>query len=135
MENSTILALDVGDRRVGVAIANTIAKLASPLCAIDRKTEDVWEALAKLISKHDPVIIAIGLPRGLEGQETAQTATVREFVSQFESRFDIPVHLQDEALTSRQAEEELRSRGVGYTKGDIDALAATYILADFLNNS
>jgi len=132
MENS-ILSLDVGGRRIGLALAGQTAKLASPLGAIDRQAEDTWEALHKVLDTHNVNQVVIGLPRGLDGQETAQTAIIREFAEEFKEHFDHPIQFQDEAVTSRQAEEELRERGVSYNKADVDALAATYILTDYLN--
>ena len=74
----------------------------------------------------------VGLPRGLDGQRTAQTEEVEAFARGLGERFGLPVHMQDEAVTSKQAEAELEARGKPYGKGDIDALAATYILQDWL---
>jgi putative Holliday junction resolvase len=74
------------------------------------------------------------LPRGLDGQSTSQTSATEKFVDQLRGQVSLPIHLQDEALTSKQAEAELRSRGAGHAKADIDALAATYILQDFLTS-
>jgi putative Holliday junction resolvase len=68
----------------------------------------------------------------MQGQSTDQTRTVEAFGKQLEERLTIPLYWIDEALTSQKAEIELRSRGKPYSKGDIDALAATYILEDFL---
>jgi putative Holliday junction resolvase len=73
------------------------------------------------------------LPRGLDGQETTQTKIVEAFIYQLKSKIDLPIHIQDEAVTSKQAEAELQARGQGYNKEDIDALAATYILQDWLS--
>jgi putative Holliday junction resolvase len=90
------------------------------------------EQIKQLVIEHDARTLVVGLPRGLEGQETAQTAAVREFVALLSQQLSIPLVLQDEAVTSRKAEEELLARGKPYAKGDIDALAATYILDDYL---
>jgi putative transcription antitermination factor YqgF len=68
----------------------------------------------------------------LQGQETDQTGYVRNFVATLQKEISTPIVLQDEALTSHHAEEELESRGKPYAKGDIDALAACYILEDYL---
>ncbi len=76
--------------------------------------------------------LVAGLPRGLDGQETAQTAYARNFAEAISQQLQLPVYYQDEAVTSRQAEAELQARGKPYAKGDIDALAATYILEDYL---
>lgn len=72
MVNKSIIALDVGSRRVGVALANTVARLASPLTTIDRKTSDVWSLLGKIIDENKVDIIVIGLPRGMSGQKPSR---------------------------------------------------------------
>lgn len=130
-QNSSILALDIGSKRIGVAIADSIARLPRPLTTIDA-TVDPLKQIADLAAKHNASEIVAGLPRGLEGQNTTQTEFTENFVRQLKLKTGILVHLQDEAVTSAQAEEELRQSGKTYSKGDIDALAATYILEDFL---
>jgi putative Holliday junction resolvase len=132
-KTTNVLALDVGDRRIGVAIAGSIARLANPLTVL-ANDETLWHELSKLLADEHIGMIVVGLPRSLSGEDTAQTKIVRSFVSQLKTKTDIPVTLQDEALTSRQAEAELRARGKKFAKGDIDALAAVYILDDYLNS-
>jgi putative transcription antitermination factor YqgF len=70
----------------------------------------------------------------LDGQHTSQTVAVEEFKAELERTLSVPVYWQDEALTSRLAEDELKARGRPYKKADIDALSATYILEDFLRD-
>lgn len=131
--NNSILALDVGGKRIGVAMANVVARLAHPLTALEN--DDAFIArLQKLITDHDVAMLVVGLPRGLDGQHTAQTAAVETFIETIKGHVSLPIHWQDEAVTSRKAEAELDKRGSAYKKGDIDALAATYILEDFLND-
>ncbi len=125
-----ILALDVGSKRIGLALASGIARLARPLTTLDADG-DVIDQLARIITDEKVEQLVVGLPRNLDGQETAQTASVRSFTSQLE-QFKLPIHLQDEALTSHKAEAELAARGKAYNKADVDALAATYILEDYL---
>ena len=130
---STILALDVGDRRIGVAVASMQARIASPLTTLIR-SESTKDDIQALIDEHDSKALVVGLPRGLDGQNTQQTMAVEEFKSELEYALAIPVYWQDEALTSRQAESELRDRGKPYKKEDIDALSTTYILEDFMRD-
>lgn len=127
----SILALDVGEKRIGVARAGLEARLAQPLTTLDHN-DNIWQTLAKLIGEQQVDTVVVGLPRGLDGQETAQTGVVRVFAAALEQRLKVAVYLQDEAVTSAQAEAELAARGKPYQKGDIDALAATYILEDYL---
>lgn len=125
---NSILALDVGESRIGVAAANDIARLAHPLTTLNN-SETVWDEIRSLAQAESATIIVVGLPRNLSGEDTAQTEYVRRFVADIT---DMKIVFQDEALTSRKAESELNQRGKPFSKGDIDALAATYILEDYL---
>lgn len=135
MQNKTtnILALDVGARRIGVASGNSVARLPRPITTLLRDAS-LWSHLEKLIQDESISILIVGLPRNLKGQDTPQTTETRSFVEELKQRTGLPVVLQDEALTSRQAEAELAARGKRFAKGDIDALAAVYILEDYLNS-
>jgi len=128
----SVLGLDVGARRVGVATASLASHLPRPLTTLMRD-DKFFPALRNLIADEDAAALVVGLPRGLEGQVTAQTKAVEAFTDELKQHSDLPVHLQDEAVTSKQAEAELKSRGKPYRRGDIDALAATYILEDWLS--
>lgn len=131
--HKTILALDVGERRIGVALASVQARLASPLTTLLRG-ESTPADIQALIDEHQAIAVVVGLPRGLDGQQTAQTIAVEEFYSILQQVLTVPLHWQDEAVTSRQAEAELEARGKPYQKADIDALSATYILEDFMRD-
>lgn len=131
--HSTALSLDIGERRIGVAVASFQARIPRPLTTLMRSDSTPAE-IQKLIDEHDAKVLVMGLPRGLDGQHTAQTAVVEEFKASLEQTLTIPVYWQDEALTSRQAEDELRARGKPYKKEAIDALSATYILDDFMRD-
>jgi putative holliday junction resolvase len=134
--SKTVLALDVGERRIGVAIASMDARLATPLLTIDRNQPmDVYEQLKLLVIEHDSEKIVVGLPRGMSGQETAQTLASRQFAEELKKRLGINIELQEEAGTSLEAEEELKAKNQPYNKGDIDKLAATLILQDWLSGA
>lgn len=132
-KTTSIIALDVGNSRIGVAVANSIARLANPLRVISNN-QTVWDEIKKLLIDENAEMVVIGLPRSLSGEETAQTKIVRTFAESLSAKTDVPIVMQDEALTSRQAEAELRLRGKKFAKGDIDTLAAVYILDDYLNS-
>ena len=127
----SVLALDIGERRIGVAVAKTEVKIASPLTTLDN-TESIFEEIAELIKEHQVVAIVVGLPLGMDGQETAQTHAVQQFAGELRGHIKLPMYWQDEALSSHKAEEELAGRGKPFAKGEVDALAATFILEDFL---
>lgn len=131
--HNSVLALDVGSRRIGVALADLQSRLPAPLTTLQRG-DSTFHDIHRLIDEHDVAMLVVGLPRGLDGQHTAQTVAVEEFKAELERTLAIPVYWQDEALTSRMAEEELEARRRPYKKEDIDALSAAYILEDFLRD-
>jgi putative Holliday junction resolvase len=126
----SVLALDVGSKRIGVAIASLIARLPRPLTTL-LTSDNISYELAAIIKREDVERLVIGLPRGLDGQATAQTKAILDFTETLKTHLDVPIDMQDEALTSKHAEEELQNRDKPYHRGDVDALAATYILEDW----
>lgn len=129
--HGSVLGLDVGNKRVGVAVATLAARMPRPLVTLERG-ESFFTELSDLVAREEAGVLVVGLPRNLEGSATAQTESVKAFVTELQKHIDLPVHLQDEAVTSKQAEAELQERRKPYVQGDIDALAATYILQDWL---
>ena len=128
---TNFLALDVGRARIGLALANDIARIASPLPALTND-DNMLVGLQALINEYSATTLVVGLPRGLSGQSTEQTQYVENFIADLAKQLDTKIVTQDEAVTSIQAEAELKKRGKPYTKGDIDSLSAVYILEDFL---
>ncbi|MDB5185117.1 MAG: putative Holliday junction resolvase [Candidatus Saccharibacteria bacterium] len=131
--NPILLALDVGTVRIGVASASTMVLLPNPLTTLSN-SETIHQEIAKLAAEQGAVAIIVGLPRNLDGDDTPQTAYVRDFVARLSQLTELPIHLQDEALTSEKATDELDARGKIYSKADVDALAATYILEDYVRD-
>lgn len=129
--NARIVALDVGHKRIGVASANVVARLANPLTTLEVK-DDINQQISSLLSRETACALVVGLPRNLQSQETTQTKFVRKFIDDLRQQLTIPVYWQDEALTSQVSEAELKIANKVYQKGDIDALAAAHILEDFL---
>ena len=130
--DNTILALDIGHKRIGIARANEIARLPEALTTIDND-ELAGSKIAELANKHGAVILVVGLPRGLNGQETDQTKYTKDFVLELAKNIQIPVIMQDEALSSVEAEEQLASSGKPHDKAKVDAVAAATILDRFLD--
>lgn len=127
--DSSFLALDIGERRIGVAVANSIARVARPLATLDND-ELFAQRFRELITEYQPKVVVVGLPRGLDGQDTAQTDYVKEFVKGL--NLAVAPIFQDEALTSVRAKEILEDSGRSFKKEAIDALAASIILEDYL---
>lgn len=132
--HNNLLALDVGAVRVGVALAAHGLNIARPLATL-ANDPSLIESLRDLISEHDIKTIVVGLPRGLDSQSTQQTKMAREFSDQLKSQLAINVELQDEALTSVRARESLEQSGKSFKKSDIDAVAASLILSDYMNEA
>lgn len=126
-----LLGLDVGERRIGVAVGDSIGRISSPLTTLDVDGLELVR-LQRLILENDVTDLVVGLPRNMSGEETAQTQSVRQFVSRRLEGLMATVHFQDESLTSVKAEQELTNRKKPFAKGDVDALAATYILDDYM---
>lgn len=130
--DNTILALDVGAARIGVALAHNDVAIASPLTWLPND-DQIFTSIQDLINDHKANSLIIGLPRNLSSQDTDQTRTVRQFVDELKEHVSTPMFWQDEALTSQKAETELKARKKPFEKGDIDALAACFILEDYLD--
>lgn len=128
----SVIALDIGEVRTGVAIARSIARIASPLVTVATQ-DDLAGTVTRIVNENDVRRIVVGLPRNLQGQSTAQTAFSESIAAAIEASTGLPVHFMDEAGTSQKAEAELKARKKPYQKQDIDMLAATYILEDFLS--
>ena len=128
----TILALDVGERRIGVALGDDTVRIAMPYETIEADGNEL-ERIARIVVDESVDTIVVGYPRNQSGEATAQTAYAENFAKQL---VDMAAHLefQDESLTSVLAEQQLKSFGRPYTKGDIDARAAAIILQDYLES-
>ncbi len=129
MEAKEYLGLDVGHKRIGVARASALAMLAEPLKTI--ATADGLAKLEEIIKDRSAGAIVVGLPRNLNGDDTAQTEWVRDWVQKAQQKVQLPFYWQDEALTSAVAEAEVRANK---QPRDIDALAAAILLQDFLDS-
>lgn len=132
-ENGELLAFDYGAARIGVARANTIARLPEPLEAINARS-GTWKRIDELIAEYRPIKLIVGLPRNMEGKETAQTKEVKEFAEQLSTKTGLEVVFQDESLTSVEAEQALSERNSNFEKSDVDMFAAAAILDDYLGN-
>jgi putative Holliday junction resolvase len=129
---SVLAGLDVGDKRIGVALADTSIKIAIPFGFIEVDGTEL-EELNRIVVEEKVETLVVGLPRNSKGEETAQSAKVRDFAQKLELSVD-KLEFQDESLTSVEAEARLQSYKASYSKGDIDAQAAAIILQDYLEN-
>jgi len=128
---ASVLGLDVGQKRIGVAVADLQLRFARSLPTIENNTT-VADAINRLLEEHGVAQLIVGYPRDINGKAGAQAALTEQFIESLALPGTIQVIWQDETLTSVKAEEELELRGKPYTKGEIDALAALFILEDYL---
>jgi putative Holliday junction resolvase len=129
-QSKSFLALDIGEKRIGVAVGDSGVRIAMPFDVIEVDGKEL-ERIARLVIDQDIDTVIIGYPRNQSGEATAQTEYVEAFTAQLTDIAPRIVY-QDESLTSVLAEQQLKSHGKAYTKGDIDAQAAAIILQDYL---
>jgi putative Holliday junction resolvase len=141
-----VLGVDVGARRIGLAVSDPSGTLARPLRTLElRRGADMAEAVTELIrvindefARHGEALdlIVIGYPRRLDGTPHDQTAQVEAFVSAVRERLSVPIALQDERLSSHEAEGRLAvsHRDWRERKKRLDAAAAAVILQDYLDH-
>jgi len=132
-KSTTIVCLDVGEKRIGVAVGDSIIRIAVPFETIDVDGSEV-EAIAEIYIKEKADILVVGYPRNQSGEPTAQSKYVEQFATKL-SDISSNIVFQDESLTSVIAEQQLVGYKRPYTKADIDAQAATIILQDYLETN
>ena len=132
-----IIALDIGDKRVGVAVSDPFNTFALPAETYWRtKNADAdAEALAKIAREKGAGRIVCGLPLNFDGSESVQTEKTKRFVEKLREKTDIEIVFEDERFTTMEAERVLISGGVRREnrKKAIDSIAASYILEGYLN--
>ena len=136
---SRILAVDYGERRVGLAVSDPTATIATPLPTLKRRKgkRPPVAKIARLAEDQEAAAIVVGLPLTLDGDESDWTREVRAFADALADRTGLPVAMQDERMTSVQAEQAVRSIGLPRQKREekerIDAAAAMLILQSYLD--
>ncbi len=134
-----ILALDVGSRRIGLAVSDALGITAQPLETLNRtnKRADFAE-LKKVIHHHSVTQIVVGNPLNMSGEPGQQAEKIAAFAEELRSRSGLPVHLWDERLTSTEAHRILDDSGHSkdrmHRKGKVDQIAAVLILQSFMQS-
>jgi putative Holliday junction resolvase len=135
------LGVDYGRKRVGLALSDATGMLARPwktlaVSGLDRQAVEVTREVAALARESEGLsVIVIGLPRRLSGEANEQTAAVEQLAARLRRQIAVPIVLQDERLTSREADELLSKREKDWRKrkARLDAVAAAVILQDYLD--
>jgi putative Holliday junction resolvase len=136
-----VLALDVGERWVGVAISDPFGALARPLQALERGSpaQDV-SAVVNLVAEHQVALVVVGKPLSLDGTEGPQAKRVAQYVEKLAAKLSVQIIFWDERYTTVEAEEILRQqrsekkRRRARATGELDAIAAAVILQSYLDS-
>jgi putative Holliday junction resolvase len=136
-----ILGLDVGARRVGVAISDPLGIIARPLKTLKRVSlEHNLEAIAALVAEHDVGLVVVGQPLSLDGTEGPQAKRVNHYTKKLAEHLTVPVAAWDERFSTATADDILRQTRKEKAKrraranGEIDAIAAAVILQGYLDS-
>ena len=132
-----VLALDYGDKKIGVALSDPMEIIAKPLLVIDNKNYNhVLNEVQSLIDDYSIKKIVIGLPLTLKNKKSIQTEKVLEFVDKIKVDIIVPIITYDERLTSKIAVQSLIKQGIktGHNKKDIDKTAAAIFLQNYLDD-
>ena len=130
------MALDVGERRVGVAMSDLSQTLASPYTTLQAHPQAVlFQKIQQLMVKEEVVELVIGLPISLNGQEGPQAQRIRQFIEAITPHVSVPLHTCDERYTTAEAQRMMIEAGLRpeQRKAKIDEVAASIILQDYLN--
>jgi len=127
-----ILAIDIGEKRVGLAISVPGVKIAQPLKTLNR--DFIWDELKEIFNNYKIETVVVGLPLRTNGAKSNSIHNVRYFAKELQSKFKVPVKLWDERFTTKSAEQTLRILGKrpSRNKQVIDKLAATILLEEYL---
>jgi putative holliday junction resolvase len=132
----TIMAFDFGEKRIGVATGETLLKTAHALTTIDAEQNEVkFKHIGQLISEWRPSLLVVGLPMHLDGEAHLMTKLAKKFAQRLEGRFNLPVIMVDERLSSAEAAQSLNEAGIKgmKQKAMIDAVAAQSILQSYFD--
>ncbi|RMD55580.1 MAG: Holliday junction resolvase RuvX [Candidatus Thermofonsia bacterium] len=133
-----VMALDLGDTRIGIALSDATRTIAKAYQVIKRKSRaEDFARYQRIIDEQKVTLLVVGLPVRLDGTDSPQTAWVRDYTAELAANVSVPVALHDEALTTRAAESSLREMGIRGKKARqrVDAVAAALILQSFLDET
>jgi len=135
--NGTVMGFDFGEKRIGVAVGETLLKTAHANTTIDAEVNEVrFHAIEQLINEWKPSLLIVGLPTYMDGSEHLLTQLSKKFAQRLEGRFNLPVMMIDERLSSAEASQQLSEAGIKgrEQKEKIDAVAAQVILQSYFDS-
>ncbi len=135
---SRILAIDYGERRIGLALSDPLGIIAKPLKVIDVKyNSEYLLTIEQLVNEYSIQKIIVGLPLTLKGEYSKQTNIIIDFIEVLKDRITIPIVKVDERLSSLAAKKSLIDQGIDFkfNKGEVDKTAAAIILQEYLDSN
>jgi putative Holliday junction resolvase len=134
---AVLRGVDYGQKYIGMAVGSTQSGLAQPLATVSvsaDKTPD-WGEIARLIEAWKPHALVVGVPLNMDGTKQPMTRAARAFGERLRERYNLPIHMVDERLTTRVAKDQLYAAGIAGTrhKRHLDKAAAQAILQAFLD--
>jgi len=128
--NGRVLAIDPGERRVGLAVSDPLGITAQGLPTFDRRSGDLGEHVGKIVREYEVTRIVVGNPLSMSGRESEGSVRARELAQALRTRLSLPVELWDERLSTAEAHRVLKRSRVD--KGTVDRLSAVIILQGYL---
>ena len=131
-----VIAIDLGEKRIGVAVSDDTRTIAKAYTVLSRKSRrEDFQRYANIITEQKAALLVMGLPVPLSGVEGQRAAWVRDYTAELAHYIDIPIEFWDESFSTKRAEASLRARGQRgkKVKERVDAVAAAFILQDYLD--
>lgn len=127
-EPKNYLALDVGEKRIGLAVASSVARLPRPLKILINQ-DNIFDELTEIIRQENIDNIVVGLPRNMSGEETAQSEFSRQFATELGKKTNLPIDFADESLSSERVKDSAYKKD---SSGYLDSVSACFILEEYL---
>jgi len=131
-----IMALDLGEKRTGIAVSDSLGRVSHPLDVVP--THDVLDnaiTFRRLLEDHEIELLLVGIPVSLDGSEHSQATRIRKQATRLETLYNLPVEFADERFSSKEAKRVLRQ--LGYSEKDMrgktDKIAASIVLQAWLD--
>lgn len=137
MKNMRVMALDVGDKTIGVAVSDELLLTAQARPTLHRKNlKSDLAALLRIVAENDVQQVVVGQPLHMDGKPSAQSAKVERFAEEFRKVVNLPIIFWDERLTSFEAEQHLEQMGMNWRRRrrHVDKIAAMIILQSYLDS-
>lgn len=129
-----LLALDVGEKRIGVAISTSVGRIPRPYGTLSNiNQQQTIKKIKEICQKEGVAKVIIGLPLNLRGGLGKQADKIKDFAERLSREIDVPIFLEDERFTTKEAEKILKAEGKKKIKEKIDAISALLILRQYLD--